>query len=273
MQTIAIQENHRQEAKMKITKAGLAVALILIFSVSALAQSDSKTEKIIDELLRKSGEITTYRVDTKMETQMMGQTMITEGEMAFKKPNKMHLETTSNMMGGVKQEIFTTGDIVWTYMPLMKMATKIDLSKIKEQNPQYVDMAENADITKPFKGFPKDKIKYIEKKTIDGIEVHVFEVVPDLPGQTPQAQPMPHMFPGKIVFSINVENGLPVTVTMLAKDGSTITEQSYSNFRINVPIDDSEFEFTPPEGVQVMDMTEGTMNMMRRMQGSQPKSQ
>lgn len=46
---------------MKITKAGLAVAFILIFSVSALAQSDSKTEKIIDELLRKSGEITTYK--------------------------------------------------------------------------------------------------------------------------------------------------------------------------------------------------------------------
>ncbi len=40
-----------------------------------------------------------------------------------------------------------------------------------------------------------------------------------------------------------------------------------------MPIDDSEFEFTPPEGVQVMDMTEGTMNMMRRMQGGQPKSQ
>ena len=258
---------------MKIIKAGLAVAFVLIFSVSALAQADSKTEKIIDELLLKSEEITTYKVDTKMETQMMGQAMITEGEMAFKKPNKMHLKTTSNMMGGVKQEIFTTGDIIYTYMPLMKMATKMDLSKIKEQNPQHVGTAENADITKPFKGFPKDKIKYIEKKTIDGIEVHVFEVVPDLPGQTPQAQPMPNMFPGKIVFSINVENGLPVTVTMLAEDGSTITEQSYSNFRINVPIDDSEFEFTPPEGVQVMDMTEGTMNMMRQMQGSQPESQ
>ena len=49
--------------------------------------------------------------------------------------------------------------------------------------------------------------------------------------------------------------------------------QSYSNIQTNVEMDDSLFEFTPPEGAQIMDMTEPTINMMKQMkaQGATPQ--
>ncbi|GAB4350691.1 MAG: hypothetical protein Kow0099_34420 [Candidatus Abyssubacteria bacterium] len=65
-----------------------------------------------------------------------------------------------------------------------------------------------------------------------------------------------------MLFRINAETGLPTEITMLAADGSTIMEQSYSNVRVNVAIPDSEFEFTPPTGVRVEDLTDGALSAM-----------
>lgn len=174
------------------------------------------------------------------------------------------------MMGGMTTETYSTGDILWTYMPSMKMVQKIDLSELKAMAPKQSGMTETSDITKPFEGFAEDSIKYIETKNVDDMEVHVFEALPDKLGQSPQGQSVPQVLPKKMVLWLNADNGLPQKVWMLNEDGSTMMEQTYSNFRINVPIDDSEFDFTPPEGAQVMDMTEATINMMNRMKEGQP---
>jgi outer membrane lipoprotein-sorting protein len=259
--------------KMKTFRASLTVVAILALSALAFGQPDAKTTQMMEELARKAANINSYRVDTKMETQMMGQKMTMDGAMAVKKPNKMHVTTTSSMMQGMKTETYTSGDTVWTYMPAMKMAHKIDMAKVKAQFPEGSEMAKESDITKPFEGFPKDSIKYIEKKTVDGTEVHVFEALTENMPQMPQGQGDPQMIPHKMVFWLNAGNGLPQKVLFLNKDGSTMMTQTYSNFRINVPIPDSEFEFSPPEGVQVMDMTEGTLNMMKQMQQAQPKAE
>jgi len=258
---------------MKFVKPVAALSLVLIFSVAAFAQPDAKTQEKLDEIAGKVESISSYRVDMEMKMSMMGQDMITKGEMTFKKPDKMHMKTTSDMMGGMTQEIFTSGDIVWTYSPMMNMATKMDMSKLRAAGQDQPGMADNADITKPFEGFPKDKVKFIETKETEEGSVYVFEAKPDLKGNMSSGQPIPPMFPEKIVFWIMTDTGLPSKVTMLAEDGSTLSEQTYSNFRLNVDIEDSEFEFTAPEGVQIMDMTEGAINFMKQMEGSQPKTE
>lgn len=256
---------------MKTLKAAVAIALVALCSSIALAQPDSETQRKLEEVAARVADIKSYKVDMKMEMQMMGQTMTTTGEMTFQRPNKMHMTTTTNMMGGMKQEVIVSGDIAWTYMPMMKMATKIDMKKLMEAGKDYPGMAKQGDITTPFEGLPEDKIKYIEKKETDDGAVYVFEAKPDLGAQMPQDSPMSQMLPETIVLWINVDTGLPAKIIMKGKDGATMMEQAYSNFRINIEIDESEFEFTPPEGVQVMDMTEGTLNMMQQMQGSQNK--
>lgn len=262
---------------MKALKACATFALVLIFSAAVFAQTDSKTQQMLDEISSKTDSVTSYKVDMKMEAEIMGQSMLTEAQIAFKKPNKMHMKTETNVMGGMTQEIFTSGDIVWTYMPAMKMVMKMDMSKLEAEAPKDAGMGDNADITKPFKGFPEEKIKYLERKETDDGAVYVFEAVTgfedEMPADMPADMPTSELLPEKLVFWISVDTGLPFKVVTLAKDGSVMTEQTYSNFRINIPIDDSEFEFTPPEGVQIMDMTEGAMNMMKQMQESQPQDE
>jgi outer membrane lipoprotein-sorting protein len=258
---------------MKTLKTALAIALVTLCSSIALAQPDSETRRKLDEVAAKVAGIKNYKVDTKMETQMMGQTMTTTGEMTFQKPNKMRMTTTMDMMGGMtmKQEMVVSDDIAWTYMPMMNMATKMDMKKLKAMGEEQFGMAKDADITTPFAGFPEDKIKYIEEKETDDGAVYVFEAKPSFGAMQPEGSPVSQMLPETMIIWIDVDTGLPAKIIMKTKDDTTMMEQAYSNFRINVEIDESEFEFTLPEGVQVMDMTEGAMNMMQQMQGTHHK--
>jgi outer membrane lipoprotein-sorting protein len=264
-----------KEARMKFLMTALGFFVTVAFASAAAAQTDSATEKMINEVIEKTKDIASYKVDMKTETQMMGQMTVSDGEMAYKKPDMMHMTTTSDMMGGMKQEIYSKGDIVWTYMPMMNMATKLDLSKIKGEVSQYDGgLSDSANITNPFEGLPKDKIKYLGQKTVDNKKVHIFEAAVSYPGQMPTAQSQQQkMLPKKINMLIIADSGLPYRIMAYGEDGSLMMQQTYSNFRLDIPIDDSEFEFSPPEGTQVMDMTQGAMNMMKQMQGSQSGDQ
>jgi len=198
---------------------------------------------------------------------MMGQMMATETEVTFKKPKKIHMKTSSM---GMTQEMFSNGDIFWTYMPEMNMAMKLDMSTIDHPMPDGSGMGMGSDITKPFQGYLADKIDYIETRTEDGVEVYVFEAIPPELVLEQEENPMSQMLPKKVILMISADSGLPHKTQMLTDDGSLMMQQMYSNFRINIPIDDSEFDFTPPPEAQVMDSTKG---MMHKMQGSGTKGQ
>ena len=132
-------------------------------------------------------------------------------------------------------------------------------------------MMEVPNLARPFEAFPKDAVKYTGKKKADGKEVYVFEVslskfTPPQGANQPPSQDMPK----KMVFWLSADTGLPYEVMMVSGSGATLMEQTYSNYRINVPIPDSDFEFNPPEGVQTTDMTDSTIRMMK---GEQPAPQ
>lgn len=261
-----------EEATMKLLRIGLAVGCMLFLAASAFAQTDAKTKQMIDDIKEKVDKISSYTVDMRMETELLGQVMTTDGQMAFKKPNKVYMKTANSMMKGMTQEVFTTGDIVWTYMPEMKMASKVDMSKIRSQG-QMGGITETGDITKVFDKYSEDKVKYLESKSVDGTEAHIFEVSTVMPGQMPAGQGTPQMLPHKMHLWIAADTGLPLKILMFAEGGALAMEQTYSNFKIDVPIDDSKFAFTPPSGVQVMDLTTSTMNMMKQMQQETPPAE
>jgi outer membrane lipoprotein-sorting protein len=252
---------------MKTIKMLFVFSFLLFVSLPAAAQEQSKTAQIIDELTKKAQNIESYRVDTEIKTSAMGEDITTKGTMSFKKPNMMHMTTTTDMMGGMKQEMFKSDDTVWTYMPIMKMASKVDLAKVKQAVPGQQDYDES-DLTKTLKDFSKDSLTFIEKKKVDDKEVYVFQMAPEKfqPDMTSPQKTFP-VVPQKMEFLVYADSGLPYKMIMYGKDGSVMMEQTYTNYQLNVPVHDSEFQFTPPEGVQVMDMTEATINMMKQMQG------
>ncbi len=257
---------------MKPLTTVLTILFLIAFASFAVAQPDPMTEKMINEVIQKTANITSYKVDMKAEMDMGGQPMLSTGVLSFKKPNMMHMSTTSNMMGGMKQEIYAKDSIVWTYMPLMNMATKIDLSKVKSEATAFGEgIGESGDITNPFEGLPKDTIKFLGKRTVDNKELLAFEArMPDKAAAV-MGQDQQQAMPGKVEILMSADTGLPYQILAYGENGALMMKQTYSNFRTNIPIDDAEFVFTPPEGVQVMDMTQGAINMMKQMEGRQPE--
>jgi outer membrane lipoprotein-sorting protein len=202
-----------------------------------------------------------------MAMEMMGQRVVTTGTCLFKKPNKMRLETVMDM-GAMKleQTQISNGKEVWTYQPKMNMANKIDMAKVGSAIPGAGGPGGGAnDISKPFQGLRPDSIALVRTEDLEGKKAYVFAGVPG----EPNLPKMPFDL-AKVEVWIGADDGLVHRVTMLNTQGKEIMSRTYSNIQVNVEAADSLFEFTPPPGVQVMDMTEATLSMMKTMKG-EPK--
>jgi outer membrane lipoprotein-sorting protein len=138
----------------------------------------------------------------------------------------------------------------------------MDMRRLKAAGHDPLGTAETRDISKPFESFPAETIGYLGTEQSDGGAVHVFDATPAREDDMVRNLSTPQMSVDKMLFRIQAETGLPSRITMLAADGSVIMEQTYSNVRVNIGINDSEFEFSPPKDVRVEDMTDGALNMM-----------
>jgi outer membrane lipoprotein-sorting protein len=273
---------------MKILRAGSAIAAILFlaFTLSCgesatteqqlgdiASQQDTidgygeplTTEQRLAELARLVEDIESYRVTMTMEMEMMGRPLNAEQEITFKRPDKMRITGTMNMADAERQEIYSSGDVMWIYYPKWKRATKIDMSKYKDTGQNPSGMAESPNIMNIFQNIPEDMIEYVEDEVTDEGLAHVFKAAMDIDLQ--EEMPPNTPLPKETVYWISVDSGLPVRVIGIDENGSTIMEQTYSDFQINPEIDDSIFEFTPPEGVQVNDMTNYMTSGKQTMQG------
>ncbi len=256
-----------KEEKMRIPRPPLVYLFLfpLLFCLTCSKEKPLTTSQLVDKLVQESDAVESYRVETKTSMRMGGQDVTTTGKIAYKKPGLLHMTTSTNMMGGMTHETFKTKDVAWTYIPLMKIATKMEMPKFEGAMSSH-----NSGMGAPvmmLRDFPKEAVTSHEKKLVDGNEVYELKVSLDNPhGETNTGKSF-GMMPAKMDFLINADTGMPHKVTMYAKDDTPIMEMSYLNYQINVPIPDSEFEFTPPEGAQIMDMTKAAKGMMSHMHG------
>jgi len=234
------------------------------------AQADQKTNELIAQLEAKAVTINSYTADmTTMTMEMMGQKIVYTGKTAFKKPNKSRTEMNTKIGAMDMQQItIWDGKTSWTYQPNMKMAHKIDLEKIIVET--GIDIGKNpgpGDPSNPFQSLNRDSITYVRTEKITenigyGKDVYIFQGIPQATG----TENMPSI-PAKIEIGIIADNGMIRKTVKFNEEGKEGMSQSYSNVLLNVNIPDSEFEFTPPEGVQVIDMTENTLNMIKKLSG------
>jgi len=258
---------------MKTTRRQFCIVCILLISPALLGCTplcaEEDPNQLMAKLEAKADEVKAYQADMTMTMQMMGQQMTTTGRMFFKKPKKSRMEMTMDM-GAMKMEQLhiSDGKTAWMYQPMMKMVAKIDMEKVFAETQDESAGQKNTDISKPFQCFQQEGISYVRTEDLDGSKAYVFH---GSPGQS-QMPEMPFT-PADMEIWVNADNGLLCKIIMLDKEGKEMMTQSYSNIQTNVEMDDSLFEFTPPEGAQIMDMTEPTINMMKQMkaQGATPQ--
>ena len=219
--------------------------------------ADQKTEELISKIEAQAKNINSYRSDLTMNMEMMGQKIVYTGKLSFKKPNKSKMEMNGKIGPmDIKQIIVSDGRTVWTYQPSMNMVQKVDLEKIIAETGDD-SKQKNADPSTPFQSLKRNSIAYIRTETIDGKEVYVFQGTPEIADAKDLS-----FVPEKVEIGIYTDNGMISKMVMLDKENKEMVSQYYSNIQLNVNIPDSEFEFTPPEGTQVADMTDPTIKSM-----------
>ncbi|MBN1291414.1 MAG: outer membrane lipoprotein carrier protein LolA [Candidatus Latescibacteria bacterium] len=243
-----------------LVKSTLILALIFGGSIVWAQTPDPR----ITALEEKAKTVKSYSADMSMTIEVMGNKMVTTGTFIYKNPQKTKMETEMDM-GGMKMKQITVSDgkTAWTYQPAMNMVTKIDLEKVKAETQGEMPEKIGSDLSKAFNGLIDDSTSYVRSDTVDGVKVSVFQGTPEIK----DAPNMPFT-PAKIETWVGDNDGLLRKMIMFNDEGKEMMTQSYSNIKINVAVDDSYFEFTPPEGAQVIDMTESSINILKEMKGS-----
>lgn len=153
---------------------------------------------------------------------------------------------------------------MWQYMPQMNMVQKFDWAKLKETFGEKFARDQTKKVNEPFRGMNKATLRYFGIENLDGEDVYVFE------GKSSQVEEkgLEGFKPGKIKMYIGTNDGiLRKMITYDLKDNE-MTAQRYKNIKLNQDIPDSTFVFTPPEGTQVVDMTDMMKETFKALQGS-----
>lgn len=152
----------------------------------------------------------------------LGQTF--SGVMQVKRQGLFRWETTSPM----KQLIVTSGKTVWIYDPDLQQATRQTLDEQMSNTPALLLSGNSAQIMKSYKVTqPNNAVPYfvLYPRAKDG----VFESL-----------------------AIRFENNMPLQMVLSDSLGQQTTV-NFTDAKLNPAIANSQFEFVPPKGVDVID--------------------
>ena len=180
----------------------------------------------------------------------------------FKKPDKMRMEIVTNI-GPVKMKEFhiSNGKIIWVYQPLMNVVNKTDLEQMAAALGKKPEDCQSGNIARPLNGFDPGSISYLGIKKSDEIDTYMFEG-----SASSQGMQKTSLIQGKMLVWIGVKDGLLRKLVVIDWTGKETMSQVYKNVKLNIDIDDSLFEFIPPEGVKITDVTRSTIDMMKAME-------
>ena len=225
-----------------------ALALLVFVGSVAIVRADSfdDVEKKLDAA---SKSVKSMQMKSSMETKMAQQgfemTSTTTGMYWHKRDGDkvmMRMEGDSKTVqniGGMKQEttqktlMVSDGDIIYTL-------SETDGNKMVMKNKAQAD-------TQPWSAAKADnEFKVLPDESVDGADCYVFEATP----KNKEAGDQSHT-----TYYCRKDCGFPVKMMAYGPDGQVMTTMTYTDIKLNVDIPADKFEFEPPAGVQVMDMT------------------
>ena len=204
----------------------LLIAILIVFSVSGIAQNDKKATAILDEVSVKTKSYKTIKIDftyamdnakEKIHDKFKG-TLVSKGD-------KYKLTAAG-------QDVISDGKTIWTYL---KDANEVQINNVGDDDDSFTP-------TKMLSGYTKDfKSKFIEEKGND----QVIELYPLQKGKTFT----------KVRLSIDKAKKQISRFVIYDRSGSTFS-YIVDKFVADQPIADTVFTFNKAEhpGVDVNDM-------------------
>lgn len=225
----------------------MVVSLVIIPSI-ALADELATVQKSIVENFRK---LKSVRCKTKSVIEMSAegfkQNSTGEGVMELvRRDGKMFLrqetkESGSTEMAGQSQKtegtnlMISDGDIIWT---LTESNGQKNATKMKATADWDIDPFEAGKEHFEYKLMPEEKV--------DGVDCYVMEMKSKSPDAASQ---------GRALQYITKDHGFTVKQVTFDPTNKPISTVTMTGVEYNVDINPDRFKFTPPAGVEVMDMT------------------
>jgi outer membrane lipoprotein carrier protein len=207
-------------------KTAFFITLALVFSRVSFAQEDITAQDIIQNVQNVYKDITDAKATFTQIVKYSGaKAQTTSGTLYIKKENKYWIETGS-------QTIVTDGVTSWSYSPKKKQVI-ID---------NYKETGNTFSPNKYLFQYPENFYSDLEgSEKLSGKDVYVLKLRPRESGYVKSAK----LWVDKTDWLIKK--------IYIVTDESTTT-YNIRNVQLDVGLADSKFTFTPPEGVEVIDM-------------------
>jgi len=210
------------------------------------------TSEAISDVETKFDNIETYKAVYRFKVEDNEQSYTTEGEIFFKKPDKVKMEMLLVLKEPMKQTVISNGRTMWIYILKFNQASRIDIDNLKAFfGADYFNYQE-PNLCKPFKEMNRKTLRFLGIEKLNGEDMYVFEGEPS-PLQIAQGN-MPSG--SKVKLWVGVKDGLQYKTSIFDESGKEVIEHTFKDFVINQLINDYEFEFRPPSDAQVIDSTE-----------------
>ncbi|MEW6756017.1 MAG: tetratricopeptide repeat protein, partial [Candidatus Latescibacterota bacterium] len=220
----------------------------------APAPAPPDVSAILTELEQARKAVTSYHANAVLQMRMMG-TTVTQHLTEWEQQGRSRQEMTGSLAPGVT---ITVGDslVRWTYVPALSMVQRLDLQRLREASAEGRAAAGG----ESFEGMARDSVAFVGTEALDGVEVYRLKG----PGPGALQQQLGLSF-ASVEMWLGKADGLVRKRVMYGTGGEEVMSETRTGVEVNVALPDTLFSFTPPPGVQVMDLTENVINQVRRL--------
>lgn len=151
--------------------------------------------------------------------------------------------------GAMEQKVLSVynGELIYNEMEVMGMKK---YSKAKPKDGDSNDPMGGKGVVDSLR--KKGEVKLLPDEELNGASTYVLEVIPN--EHMKKEGPIK---PSKAKFYIAKDSGIRLRTDMFDAEGATLMTTSYTDVKVNPELDPKRFEYTPPPGVEVIDMGDG----------------
>lgn len=239
----------------------------------AQAAPPTTYEEILESIAEATASVKTWSADVEMQMNMGGMKINSTGEM-FGAGDRVVSDLAMEIGGQLIEVKSVLGDdgIQWTETKAMGQTQiiKLDMSTFDGSEEGSSTMSGG-----PGQGSAQDPSKMFEQlgkiydmtlignEVMDGTDTYIVEgTVKEEALKDLDPSGAAGMTPSKIRVALGTEDGFIRKLEQINANGKSFLTMTFSTIKINPPIDDSVFRYTPPEGANVIDgtkmLTQGT---------------
>lgn len=245
----------------------LAFFAALVAATTAGADSPKTADEALRFMSSKISEYKDWSGDFTQSMSMGSVSIQTKGSMTMRPPAEMRMGMSLDMFGQPMKTLIVSGKdgMVWTETEVMgqKKIMKMDLTKMNPETAKRIGAGAN-----PLeKANPAEQAKQYQKAydfvlkgndEHDGRSVLVLEGTKRKDAAELQVDPQVAAILGAattVRLHIGQKDGFVYKTEMLDASGAALLTHAFTNVKFNPGASDSEFQYTPPEGVPVLDIT------------------